>query len=205
MVDLHRNHKFLIENGLIFPSQLFIPPPNYRFMESIDFLDKSLKITVLKDGQVLLIFKDVRYMCTSQFRYNFYNSLQIFVESNVVVLHSGTMFTSFVFESDTFQKIGDYSIRNFICGGILVFVEGTPYFVCCFNPSNSPLIVVSINLITGQQNTVLKMGEHTNFNSFETRDGSLFIKTFDKLFVSSTETAVDPLKIHETRESFHQD
>jgi hypothetical protein len=40
------------------------------------------------------------------------------------------------------------------------------------------------------------MAEDEHFRTFETRDGSLFITTFD------TETVVDPLKIHETRESF---
>jgi hypothetical protein len=67
--------------------------------------------------------------------------------------------------------------------------------------------VVSINLITGQQNTVLTLTETDKFGSFETRDCSLFIKIFDKFIVSSTETEtlVDPLKIHETRESFLQD
>jgi hypothetical protein len=61
---------------------------------------------------------------------------------------------------------------------------------------NSLKVVVSINLITGQQNTVLEIGKDEYFDSFETRDGSLFIKTFD------TETVFNPLKIHEPRESF---
>ena len=192
-------YTILIEDGLCVHSIS-------RFRESIRFLDESLKITVFKDGRVLFVYKNVKYIYDSQFGFkHFYDSFNIFVESNVVVLHSGTMFTSFVFENDTFQKIGDYSIGNFICRGILILVERTPYFVCCVNPSNSPLIVVSINLITGQQNRVLEMGEDKHFDSFKTRNGSLFIKTFDYLYFSSTETAVDPLKIHETRESWRQD
>ena len=111
------------------------------------------------------------------------------------------MILSFTLENGTFTK-RYYPIRHGIDGGILTFVEGTPYFVCCINPWNSTLDVVSINLITGQQNTVVKMKEGEHFGSFETRNGSLFITTFDKLFVSSTETVVDLLKIHETRESF---
>lgn len=196
MFDLRPHHQILIKYGLIVPSQLFIPPPNYRFIESIDFLGNSLKITVLKDGNILLIFKDVRYMYPSQFRYNCYNSLQIFVESNVVVLYSGMMFTSFVFENDTFSKIGDYSVGNFICGGILTFIEGTPYFVCCIHPHNSELIVVSINLITGQRNTVLKMGEYEHFDSFiSLHDGEIVMNTQDSNFEQSkTQIDTNPWK-----------
>lgn len=118
-----------------------------------------------------------------------------FVKLNIIVLCIGRMILSFTLENGTFTK-RNYPIRHGIDGGILTFVEGTPYFVCCINPWNSALIVVSINLITGQQNTVLEMGEHEHFDSFETRDGSLFIRTFD------SETVVDPRKIHKPRESF---
>ena len=191
MFNLRRNYEFLNEHGLIVPSQLSIPLPIYRFMESIDFLGNLLTITVLKDGNILLIFKDGRYMCRSRFLYNYYNSLQIFVESNVVVLYSGMMFTSFVFENDTFSKIGDYSVGNFICGGILTLVEGTPYFVCCIHPHNSELIVVSINLITGQRNTVLKMGENEHFDLFiSLPDGEIVMNTLDSNFEQS-KTQID--------------
>jgi hypothetical protein len=191
MFILRRNYEFLNEHGLIVPSQLFIPPPNYRFIESIDFLGNSLKITVLKDGNILLIFKDVRYMYPSQFRYNCYNSLQIFVESNIVVLHSGMMFTSFVFENDAFSKIGDYSVGNFICGGILTLVGGTPYFVGCIHPRNSKLSVVVIDLRTGQLNTVLKMGENEHFDSFiSLPDGKIVMNTWDEKFEQS-KTLID--------------
>ena len=118
-----------------------------------------------------------------------------FVKGNVILLSIGRMILSFTLENGIFTK-RYYPIRHGIDGGILTFVEGTPYFVCCINPHNFPIIVVSINLITGQQNTVLEMAEDEDFRTFETRDGSLFITTFD------TETVVDPLKIHETRESF---
>ena len=124
-----------------------------------------------------------------------------FVKSNIIVLCIGRMILSFTLENGTFTK-HYYPIRHGIDGGILTFVEGTPYFVCCINPFNSELIVVSINLIKGQQNRVVKMGEDEHFGSFETRDGSLFITTFDKFISSPTETVVDPLKIHKTRESF---
>ena len=124
-----------------------------------------------------------------------------FVKSNIIVLCIGRMILSFTLENETFTK-RNYPIGHGIDGGILTFVDGTPYFLCCINPWNSALIVVSINLITGQQNTVVKMGEDEHFDSFETRDGSLFINTFDNFIVSSTETVVDPLKIHEPRESF---
>jgi len=206
MLCLRSINQFLIKHTLIVsPQQLVIPLQNRRFIKSIDFLGNLLTITVLRDGQIFLIFKDGRYICTSQFRNNnCYDLLQIFVESNIVVLYSGMMFTSFVFENDAFSKIGDYSVGNFICGGILTIVEQTPHFVCCINPFNSALIVVSINLITGQKNTVLEMGEDEHFHSFESLDGLLFLTTttFDNFIVSSTVTVVDPLKINKTRESF---
>ena len=120
---------------------------------------------------------------------------KLFVKLNIIVLCIGRMILSFTLENGTFTKCY-YPIRHGIDSGILTFVEGTPYFVCCIHPINSELIVVSINLITGQQNTVLTLTETDKFGSFETRDGSLFITTFD------TETVVDPRKIHEPRESF---
>jgi hypothetical protein len=169
-------------------------------MESIGFLDDSLKITVFNNGQVLLIFKDVRYICTSQFRYNYYNSLQIFVESNIVVLYSGMMFTSFVFENDAFSKIGDYSIGNFICGAILTFVRETPYFVCCIHRSNFPLSLFSIDLITGKKNKVLEMREDDHFDSFEMND-CLSITTTTSCG-DLKKSPVNIQKAHETRESW---
>ena len=191
MFDLRPHHQILIKYGLIVPSQLFIPPPNNRFAESINFLGNSLKITVLNDGNILLFFKDVRYTYPSQFRYNCYNSLQIFVESNVVVLYSGLIFTSFVFENDAFSKIRDYSVGNFICGGILTFVEGTPHFVCCIHPHNFKLTVVSINLITKEQKKVLEMGEDEHFDSFiSLPDGKIVMNTRNPNFKQS-KTQID--------------
>ena len=186
MFNLRRNYEFLNEHGLIVPSQLSIPLPIYRFMESIDFLGNLLTIIVLKDGNIVLFFKDARYTYSSQFRYNCYNSFQIFVESNVVVLYSGMMFTSFVFENDAFSKIRDYSVGNFICGGILTFVEGTPHFVCCIHPRNSELSVVVINLITKEQKKVLEMGEDEHFDSFiSLPDGKIVMNTRNPNFKQS--------------------
>ena len=119
-----------------------------------------------------------------------------FSKENIIVFSFGRMIHAFTQAENKMFSMRHYPIRHGIDGGILTFVEGTPYFMCCIHPINSELIVVSINLITGQQNTVLTLTETDKFGSFETRDGSLFITTFD------TETVVDPLKIHETRESF---
>ena len=98
----------------------------------------------------------------------------------------------------------NYPIRHGIDGGILTFVGGTPYFVCCIHPTNSPLIVVSMNLITGQQNTVVKMSENSKFSSFKHSNGKLFVITTSRPSPNN-ETEVDPRKIHETRESWRQD
>jgi hypothetical protein len=211
------------------------------FMEQVLFLRIPLFVYVFESGLVCLIFKDKQYLFENPFGKHLSGTFQLFVQDDIVVLFSGHMFVSFVFEKGGFSKIEfksypewpykrfvkgnvillsirrmilsftlengmfsmcHYPIRHGIDGGILTFVEGTPYFVCCINPWNSTLDVVSINLITGQQNTVVKMEEGEHFGSFEIRDGSLFIKTFDKFISSPTETVVDPLKIHETRESF---
>lgn len=141
-------------------------------------------------------FSKIEFKRHNEWPYKFFNK-----EKNVILLSIKRMILSFTLENGIFT-MRYYPIRGEIHGGILTFVEGTPYFVCCINPWNSILDVVSINLITGQQNTVMKMKEGEHFGSFETRDDSLFITTFDKLFVSSTETVVDPLKIHESRESW---
>jgi hypothetical protein len=113
------------------------------------------------------------------------------------------MILSFTLENGRFTMC-NYPIRHKIHGGILTFVEGTPYFVCCINPWNSALIVVSINLITGQQNTVLEIGEDEYFISFQMNDdGSLSITTTSRGDYRSS--VVNPLIIYETRESWRQD
>jgi hypothetical protein len=225
------------------------PEPKLKFIGSGLIMRHHVRVNVLDNGSVEIIFKGKEYVFEKQFHEEHAkNTFQLFIVENIIVLVSDRMFVSFVFENDKISKIGyktyqelnnklfskeniivfsfgrmilaftqaenkmfsmrNYPIRHGIDGGILTFVEGTPYVVCCIHPINSELIVVSINLITGQQNTVLTLTETDKFGSFETRDGSLFIKTFDKLMVSSTEkvssteTAVDPLKIHESQESF---
>lgn len=205
------------------------------FMDQDLFLRIPLFVYVFESGLVCLIFEDKQYLFENPFGKHLSGTFQLFVQNDIVVLFSGLMFTSFVFEKGGFSKIeyksypewpykrfvkGNvillsigrmilsftlengiftkcyYPIRYRIDGGILTFVREIPYFVCCIHPRNFPLIVVSINLITGQQNTVLEMAEDEHFRTFETRDGSLFITTFD------TETVVDPLKNNEPRESF---
>ena len=205
------------------------------FMEQVLFFRVPLFVYVFESGRVCLIYNDQQYLFENPFGKHLHGSFQLFVQDNIVILFSGHMFVSFVFEKGGFSKIEfkqynawpykcffeqnvillsigrrilsftlenerftmrNYSIIHGIDGGILTLVGRTPYFVCCIHRRNSALIVVSINLITGQQNTVLKMGEHEHFDSFETRDGSLFITTFD------TETVVDPRKINEPQESF---
>jgi hypothetical protein len=145
--------------------------------------------------------------CISKIHYKDYQEWKNkwFSLKNIIVFSFGRMILVFTQEENKMFSMRHFWVRDGIDGGILTFIEGTPYFVCCIHPSNFPLIVISINLITGQQNTVLTLTETDKFGSFETRDCSLFIKIFDKFLVSSTETLVDPLIIHETRESFLQD
>lgn len=130
---------------------------------------------------------------------------KLFVKLNIIVLCIGRMILSFTLENGTFT-MRYYPIRCGIDGGILTFVEGTPYFVCCIHPRNSVLIVVSINLITGQQNTVLTLTENDNFSSFKMNNGSLSITTTSGC--CSITSLVNPQtihEIHETRESWRQD
>ena len=126
-----------------------------------------------------------------------------FVKRNLIILCAEKSIMSFIFEGNKFTK-RYYPIRHVIDGGILTFVEGTPYFVCCIHPRNSPLIVVSINLITGQQNTVVEMTENSHFSSFKHRNGKLYVITTSRTSPND-KTEVDPLKINETRESWRQD
>ena len=131
-------------------------------------------------------------------------SYKCFVKGNVILLSIGRMILSFTLENGRFT-MRNYPNRHGIDGGILTFDEGTPpYFVCCINHWNSPLIVVSINLITGQQNTVLEMTKNDYFSSFQMNDdGSLSITTTSR--GNYTTDVVDPLKIHDPRESWRQD
>lgn len=126
-----------------------------------------------------------------------------FVKKNLVVLCAGKNIISFIVEGNKFT-MRNYPIRHGIDGGILTFVEGTPYFVCCIHPTNSPLIAVSMNLITGQQNTVVKMSENFKFSSFKHRNQKLFVITTSRTSPND-ETEVDPRKIHDTCESWRQD
>lgn len=212
------------------------------FMEQTIFFGSPLFVYVFESGLVCLIFKDKQYLFENPFSEHLKGTFQLFVQDDIVVLFSGLMFVSFVFERNLFSKIeykqhnewpykyfvksniiilcigrmilsftmenGTFTMRNYpighgIDGGILTFVDGTPYFLCCINPFNSALIVVSINLITGKQNTVVKMGEDEHFDSFEMNDDCLSITTTS---CGNRKTSpVDPLTIHETRESWRQD
>ena len=213
------------------------------FMEQTTFLGNPLFVYVFESGRVCLIFKDKQYLFENPFGKHLSGTFQLFVQDNIVVLFSGLMFVSFIFERNIFSKIeyksyqewpykrfvkgnvillsighvilsftlenGRFTMRNYpnrslFCGGILTFVDGTPYFVCCIHPHNFPLSVVSMNLITGQKNTVLEMTENDHFNSFKMNDdGSLSITTISLGDYRSS--VVNPLIIYETRESWRQD
>lgn len=126
-----------------------------------------------------------------------------FKSNHTRILCAGKRILSFTLENGTLTK-RHYPIRHGIDGGILTLVNGTPYFVCCIHPPNFPLIVVSINLPTGQQNTVLKMEENDHFNSFKHMNGKLFLITNSRVR-GNKETEVDPRTIHDTRKSWRQD
>ena len=218
---------------------------NILVCQKTNIFDNDLFVYVFGDGTVRFIFKDIPYVFENSFgeEYLIPKKFQLFVHDNIVVLFSGLMFVSFVFEKGGFSKIeyksypewpykyfvkgnvillsigrmilsftlenGRFTMRNYLIrheidGGILTFVERTPYFTCCINPFNSALIVVSINLIMGQQNTVLEMTEDDHFNSFQMNDdGCLSITTTS--YGDYTTSPVDPQKIHKTRESRRQD
>ena len=161
---------------------------------------------------IVVLFSGLMFV-SFVFKKNFFSKIEYksyqewnykrFVKSNIIVLCIGRMILSFTLENRRFT-MRNYPIRHGIDGGILIFVEGTPYFVCCIHPRNSPLIVVSINLITGQQNTVLEIGEDEYFISFQMNDdGSLSITTTS--CGDNTISVVNPLIIYETRESWRQD
>lgn len=158
------------------------------FMYQVLFLRIPLFVYVFESGLVCLIFQNKQYLFENPFAKHLSGTFQLFVQDDIVVLFSGHMFVSFVFEKGGFSKIefksypewsyklfvkGNvillsirrmilsftleengiftmryYPIRHGIDGGILTFVNGTRYFVCCIHPRNFPLIVVSINLIT---------------------------------------------------------
>lgn len=123
-----------------------------------------------------------------------------FVKTNLIVLCTKESILSFILENGTFT-MRHYPIRDRIDGGILTFVKDTPYFVCCIHPSNSPLIAVSINLFTGQQNNVVEKEKSCSFCSFKHKNSVLFIITTSRTSPNE-ETLVDPLKISKTYESF---
>jgi len=211
------------------------------FIEQVIFLGNHLFVYVFESGIVCLIFQDKQYLFENPFGKHLSGTFQLVVQDDIVVLFSGLMFVSFVFEKGGFSKIEYkthddwpykrfvkknvillsigrmilsftlengiftmryYPIRHGIDGGILTFVRGIPYFVCCIHPRNLPLIVVSINLITGQQNTVLEMGENDHFDSFQMND-CLSITTTS--CGNCKKSPVDQLKIHDPRESWRQD
>jgi hypothetical protein len=213
------------------------------FMEQTTLSGSPLFVYVFENGRVCLIFQDKQYLFEKPFGEHLSGTFQLFVQDNIVVLFSGLMFVSFIFERNIFSKIeyksyqeclykrfvkrnvillsiesiflsftlenGRFTMRNYpnrlhFCGGILIFVKGTPYFVCCIHPCNSQLIVDAINLITGQKNTVLEMTKNDHFISFQINDdGSLLITT--TLRGDYTTSVVDPLIIHDPRESWRQD
>ena len=108
-----------------------------------------------------------------------------FFEQNVILLSIGRMILSFTLENGNFTK-RNYPIIHGIDGGILTFVGGIPYFVCCIHRRNSKLSVVVIDLRTGQQNTVLEMGEDEYFDSFKSlSDGKIIMNTLDSNFKQS--------------------
>jgi len=122
---------------------------------------------------------------------------------NLIVLCAGKSIMSFIFQDNKFT-MRHYQIRHGIDGGILTLIKQTPYFVCCIHPTNSELRLLSIDLNTGQQNTVLKMGNNDHFCSFKHNNQKLFVITKSRTS-PNRENEVDPQIIHETRESWRQE
>ena len=205
------------------------------FMKQVLFFRVPLFVYVFESGLVCLIFQDKQYLFENPFGKHLHGTFQLFVQDNIVVLFSGHMFVSFVFEKGGFSKIEfkqynawpykcfvkenvillsigrrilsftlenerftmrNYSIIHGIDGGILTLVGRTPYFVYCIHPRNSKLSIVVIDLRTGQQNTVLKMGENEHFLSFTSlSDGKIIMNTLDSNFEQSkTQIDTNPWK-----------
>jgi hypothetical protein len=62
-------------------------------------------VYVLNNGSVEIIFKDKQYLFENPFGQHLSGTFQLFVQDNIVVLFSGHMFVSFVFEKGEFSKI----------------------------------------------------------------------------------------------------
>ena len=170
---------YVFQNGTVFfifkgENYVFKNPFGEHLSGTFQFFVKD-NIVVLFSGlkSVSFLFKNGLFQ---KLEYKSYPEwpYKCFEEKNVIVLSIEGMIMTFTLENGRF-KMRNYVIRNGISGGILKFVEGTPYFVCCIHPRNSQLIVDAINLITGQPETVLEIGEHDSFSSFKIKDGVLWI------------------------------
>ena len=170
---------YVFRNGTVF---FIFKGEKYVFKNPFgEHLSGTLQFFV-KDNIVVLFseFKFVSFLFKNGwFQKNEYKSYpewpyKCFEEENVIVLSIEGIIMTFTLKNGRF-KMRNYLIMNGIAGGILKFVEGTPYFVCCIHPRNSQLIVDAINLITGQPETVLKIGEHDRFSSFKIKNGVLWI------------------------------
>ena len=150
---------------------------------------------------VSFVFKKVGVL---RIEYNQYPKClyNLFDKENVIVLVIDSKILSFILEENGRFTMRNYPNRYHFYGGILDFIDGIPYFVYCCH-LDSCLIVKSMNLISGRNNIVLKMTNNDYFSSFETRDGSIYMTTLSCGDYRSS--VVNPLILHETRESWLQD
>jgi len=99
------------------------------FMEQTTFLGNPLFVYVFESGRVCLIFKDKQYLFENPFGKHLSGTFQLFVQDNIVVLFSGLMFVSFIFERNIFSKIEYKSYqecpyKRFVKGNVILLSIG---------------------------------------------------------------------------------
>ena len=75
------------------------------FMKEVIFFRIPLFVYVFESGVVCLIFQDKQYLFKNPFGKHLHGNFKLFFQDDIVVLFSGHMFVSFVFEKGGFSKI----------------------------------------------------------------------------------------------------
>ena len=104
---------------------------NILVCQKTNIFDNDLFVYVFGDGTVRFIFKDIPYVFENPFgeEYLIPKKFQLFVQDNIVVLFSGLMFVSFVFEKGGFSKIefkphNEWPYKRFVKGNDILLSIG---------------------------------------------------------------------------------
>jgi hypothetical protein len=158
----------------------------YRFKKAFGpyFSIKTFQLFTHENGIVLFLGHKFEYFVFEndvfskvEFHQHPSSIYKCFVKKNRIVLCAGKSIMSFIFKDNKFTMRHYPPIRHGIDGGILTFVDGTPYFVCCIHEKDSELTVVLINLSSGKQNSVLTLTKYHSFSSFKNRNCTIYITT----------------------------